>query len=284
MKFVYLILATVITILFLYQLNKGKKYYGMLVNLDDGEYPIKGIYCAGLAWMENSRFALKGKMRERLMSQAKLLYDAKYAEYYASIVWAQTISVIHITVTVGSLLAGITGSGLMLLMGLGVAAVFGYYFINRMQDLLNDREQACTEELPEIVSTMALLINAGMMLREAWHLIAEKNEGIVYTLMQESCMDMDNGMTEVDAIHQFGKKSNSKEVRKFTSALAQSMERGGGELSDFLGRQSMEIWTLKKQLMLQKGEAAASKLLAPTALLFVGIIIAVLSGAAGMLI
>lgn len=284
MKFVYLILATVITILFLYQLNKGKKYYGMLANLDDAEYPVKGIYCAGLAWMENSQFALKGKMRERLMSQAKLLYDAKYAEYYASIVWAQTISFIHITVAVGLLLAGITGSGLILLMGIGVAAVFGYYFLNHMKELLNDREQACTEELPEIVSTMALLINAGMMLREAWHLIAEKNEGIVYTLMQESCMDMDNGMTEVDAIHQFGKRSNSKEVRKFTSALAQSMERGGSELSDFLGRQSMEIWTLKKQLMLQKGEAAASKLLAPTALLFVGIIIAVLSGAAGMLI
>jgi hypothetical protein len=46
----------------------------------------------------------------------------------------------------------------------------------------------------------------------------------------------------------------------------------------------VEIWTLKKQMMLQKGEAASSELLAPTAMLFIGIIIAVITGALGMLI
>lgn len=102
--------------------------------------------------------------------------------------------------------------------------------------------------------------------------------------MRQSCIDMENGMSDVDAIHKFGRLSNSPEIRKFTSALAQSIERGGAELSDFLARQSVEMWTLKKQLMLQKGEAAATKLLAPTVMLFIGIIIAVLTGALGMLI
>lgn len=102
--------------------------------------------------------------------------------------------------------------------------------------------------------------------------------------MRISCEDMENGMSEVDAIHKFGRYTNSSEVRKFTSALNQSIERGGGELSDFLARQSTEMWALKKQLMLQKGEAAASKLLAPTAMLFVAIIVAVMTGAIGMLL
>ena len=79
--------------------------------------------------------------------------------------------------------------------------------------------------------------------------------------MRQSCNDMDNGTSEVDAIHKFGRMSNSAEIRKFTSALAQSIERGGAELSDFLGRQSIEMWTLKKQLMLQKGEAACIKVI-----------------------
>jgi tight adherence protein C len=102
--------------------------------------------------------------------------------------------------------------------------------------------------------------------------------------MKNACVDMENGMSEVDAIHKFGRLTNSAEIRKFTSALTQSMERGGGELSDFLGRYALEMWGLKKQLMLQKGEAAASKLLMPTTLIFVGIIIVVIAGALGMLI
>ena len=121
-------------------------------------------------------------------------------------------------------------------------------------------------------------------LYQRWRVIADSKEGVIYDLMRQSCVDMENGMAEVDAIHKFGRFTNSAEIRKFTSALAQSVERGGAELSDFLSRQSIEVWTLKKQLMLQKGEAAASKLLVPTAMLFVGIIIAVMTGALGMLI
>ncbi len=245
---------------------------------------MKSLYCVGFSWSETKWFALKGKIREKLIGQAKLLYDAKYAEYYASLVWAQFLTFMHLCITLGLLLAGAFNSALMLVIGIAMAGVFGFYFINRMNDLLKTRETECTSELPEIVSTMALLINAGMMLRNAWHTIAESKEGTVYELMRQSCVDMDNGMSEVDAIHKFGKLSNSAETRKFTSALAQSIERGGSELADFLGRQSIEMWTLKKQLMLQKGEAAASKLLVPTVMLFIGIIVAVITGALGMLI
>ena len=284
MRFVYLLLGSVLAILFIIKILRGEKYFYLVENLEGGEYPVKSLYCVGFSWSESKLLALKGKIREKLIGQAKLLYDAKYAEYYASLVWAQAITFIHLCLTVGLLLAGAFNSALMLIIGLAMAGVFGFYFINRMNDLLKTRETECTSELPEIVSTMALLINAGMMLRNAWHTIAESKEGTVYELMRQSCVDMDNGMSEVDAMHKFGKLSNSAEIRKFTSALAQSIERGGSELADFLGRQSIEMWTLKKQLMLQKGEAAASKLLAPTVMLFIGIIVAVITGALGMLI
>lgn len=279
-----MLLGSVLTILFIIKILRGEKYFYLVENLEGGEYPVKSLYCVGFSWSESKLLALKGKIREKLIGQAKLLYDAKFAEYYASLVWAQAITFIHLCLTIGLLLAGAFNSALMLIIGLAMAGVFGFYFINRMNDLLKTRETECTAELPEIVSTMALLINAGMMLRNAWRTIAESKEGTVYELMRQSCVDMDNGMSEVDAIHKFGRLSNSAEIRKFTSALAQSIERGGSELADFLGRQSIEMWALKKQLMLQKGEAAASKLLAPTVMLFIGIIVAVITGALGMLI
>lgn len=285
MRILCLVLGSIFTILLLIKQAKGSaKYQMMYEGLDDGEYPLKAIYGIGFAWAEVPVLALKGKLREKMIGQAKLLYDPRYAEYYANVVWAQMISFVHLALTVCALLAGLADSVIFLVFGVVAAVVFGYYFLNRMADLLNDRQMACTEELPEIVSTMALLINSGMMLRSAWRKIAESKEGVVYDLMRNACVDMENGMAEVDAIHKFGKMSSSPEIRKFTGALAQSLERGGGELADFLARQTVEMWTLKKQLMLQKGEKAASKLLAPTAIIFVGIIIVVLAGALGMLI
>lgn len=284
MKIVWLLLGSVSTILLAVQLFKGERFYYLLDNLEGENFPIKYSYCVGLAWNELDILSLKGKVKEKLVGQAKLLYDPKYAEYYATIAWAQMLSFIHLGLTVGFVLAGILDSTFMVIIGIALAAVFGYYFLNKMNSLLKTRETECTAELPELVSTMALLINAGMMLRNAWQTIAESKEGEIYRLMRLACNEMENGMSEVDAIHKFGVMSSSAEVRKFTSSLIQSIERGGGELTSFLGRQSTEMWTLKKQLMLQKGEAASSKLLAPTAMLFVGIIIAVITGAIGMLI
>lgn len=284
MRFIYLLLGSVFAVLLVIKLLSGKKFIYLGENLDSGEFPLKSIYIVGFSWSETKLLMLKGKLREMLIGQARLLYDARYGEYYANVVWAQFLSFFHLCLTFGFLMAGITDSALMLVIGVAVGAVFGFYFINRMNDLLKKREAECTAELPEIVATMALLINAGMMLRNAWHTIAYSKEGVIYELMRQSCTDMENGMSDVDAIHKFGRLANSAEVRKFTSAMSQSIERSGEELNDFLGKQSIEMWTLKKQLMLQKGEAAASKLLAPTAMLFIAIIAAVITGAIGMLI
>lgn len=284
MRIFYLAVGTVLLAVYLVGALRGGKYYAMVENLDPGEYPLRSLYGVGFVLSAKGPLALKGKAREKLVGQAKLLYDPKYAEYYAHVAWAQALAFIILGLTFGFIMAGLMDSALMLLIGLAIAGLFGWFFLNRMNDKLSDRETACTAELPEIVSSMALLINAGMTLRAAWRTVAESRDGTAYALMRDACADMENGVADIDAIHKFGRLTNSQEVRKFTGALTQSLERGGGELKDLLARQSLEMWTLKRQLMLQKGEAAASKLLMPTALLFVAIIIAVLTGAIGMLI
>ncbi len=281
---VYMVLATAAVLLLAVKLLAAGKYQYLVENVDPGDFPLCSWYGIGFSWSAGKLLALKGKTKDTLISQAKLLYDARYAEYYASLVWAQTITFTQLGLTVGFLLAGLLNSGLMVIIGFVIAGVFGWFAINQMKEKLDTREMECTSELPEIVSSMALLTSAGMPLRNAWRTIADSQDGTIYMLMRQACADMDNGMSEAGAIHRFGSLSNSLETRKFASTLAQSLERGGSELVDFLGRQSTEMWSLKKQTMLQKGEQAASKLLAPTALLFVAIIIAVLTGAIGMLI
>lgn len=282
MRIVFLIIGSVFAFLLPILCIAGRKYNSLVESLSNAEYPLKDLYCVG--FVLGRIFALKGKIRDDLIGQAKLLYDPRFSEYYANLVWAQTLSFCVLGLTLGFLLVGAFNSILFLLFGLGVAGVFGYLFMNNMAEKLKERELACTEELPEIVATMALLINSGMTLREGWKTIAESKEGIAYELMLKACDDMANGYSEIDAIHKFGRLTNSAEMRKFTSALTQGLEKGGGDISNFLSAQASEMWGLKKQLMLQKGEKAASKLLVPTALIFVGIILVVIAGALGMLI
>lgn len=283
MRLISLILGTVLFVLLIIKMKQGEKFESYVENLDGSEYPLKGFYTVGFAWNDGKLFNLKGILKRRLVNQAKLIYDPQYAEYYANVVWAQTLSMVHLFLCLGFVLAGAFDFSFFMLVGILCGAVFGFYFFTKMQEDLKKRKTECVVELPEIVSTMALLINSGMVLREAWEKIAYSKDSTVYTLMQNACIDMQNGVSEIDAIHKFGVMSDTPEIKKFTGALIQGMEKGSKDLRDFLTKQSSEMWGLKKQIMLQKGEAAASKLLAPTALIFIGIMIVVIAAAVGML-
>lgn len=284
MRVILLAVGTLLSFMYIIQMMRGSKYKDMLAGLNNADYPFYNLYVVGLAWNSGKLLNLKGKVRDSLMSQARLLYDPQYAEYYSTLVWAQIVTFAHLMLALGFLFAGLVNSSLMVFVGIIFGAVFGYYFMTKMKTELDERKTECVSELPEVVSTMALLINSGMVLREAWRTIASSKEGVIYKLMRDACEDMDNGVSETDALHNFGVLSNSGEVKKFIGSLIQGMEKGGKDLSIFLVAQSSEMWELKKQIMLQKGEAAASKLLIPTTLIFAGILIVVMGGAIGTLI
>lgn len=282
MRIVELAIGTLLTILLIIRLLKSKKFDEMLDALE-GDYPLKDFYGIGLSWNETKLFMLKGHLKDDLMEQARLLYNPRYTEYYATITWAQTITFVHLSLCIGFLLGGMLDFTFFSIVGIVCAAFFGYYFFTKMKNTLETRRTECVVELPEIVSTMALLMNSGMVLKEIWKIVAYSKDGEVYELMQNACTDMENGMPEKDAIYKFGILSNTPEIKKFTSVLIQGIDKGSKDLAEILADQSTEMLELKKQIMLQKGEAAASKLLIPTVMIFGGILVIVISAAFGML-
>lgn len=130
-----------------------------------------------------------------------------------------------------------------------------------------------------MVSKLALLINSGMVLREAWHVTAYGKEGTLYTLMKQACEDMENGESDIGAIYKFGITSDSASIKKFTSAMIQGMQKGNSELADFMVSQTSELWAHKRQMALQQGEVAAGKLIIPLGITFAGIIMIIVSAA-----
>ena len=267
--------------LFILQLFRGKEYTALAGSIDSGEFPLASLYVVGFAWNATGILKIRDKRYKELSSQAALLYDPNYTEYYVNVVWAQTVTFGHLFLTFTFLLAGLIYSMALLLVAAGLffTVLIVMYCLQNMKNKVSARTEECEDQLSEVVSTMAVLVNSGMILKDAWIQVAESGTGAIYDLMRQASDRMKNGLPTSDAIYLFGKLSNSTDIKKFTSLLLQSMEKGGSEITIFLANQSSEMWQLKRQRMLRKGEQASTKLLVPIVLIFLGVIIVVLSAA-----
>lgn len=281
MNFIFLTIGTVLIAFFIFLLIKGEKYDYMLETLSGDAFPFDTIYTAGLALQDFKFGKLRGKIGDRLRLDTTLFYSKQYSEFYSRVIWAQALSFTIVIMGVFFILAAIieSMSTILALVGLFFGCFTCYYFLNYTKDKVSKRQNECDDEFPNAISKLALIVNSGMILRDAWEIVSEGKDGQFYDLMKESCIDMRNGKSDVDAIYDFGVLTNSDDIKKFTSALIQSIERGGGDLPQFLVNQSSELWERKRQIMLQKGEKAAGALLMPIALMFLGVMMIVISAA-----
>ena len=115
-----------------------------------------------------------------------------------------------------------------------------------------------------------------MIMREAWEEVAFTGESSLYKEMQRAVDEMNNGVSEIDAMFNFGSRCIIPEIKKFTSTIVQGMVKGNSELTAMLQEQSKEVWAMKKQNVRRQGEKASAKLLFPMMLMFVGILVMVI--------
>jgi len=278
MTLISLIIATISTVMFIIGLAKGKPNEVYIQNLDEGEHPLKSLYIVGYYLSQKKLFRLKGKLLQDLKKQATIIHGEVYYEYYVGLAWAQFLTFSLIALCISSVLASFAGALFLLIGILAIAAIWNLT-LSSMKELLEKRSEDCVLEFPDMIAKLSLLINSGMVLHDAWRLVAHGKEGELYDLMKKSCVFMDNGESDIVAIHKFGVISNSSEIKKFSSAIIQSLEKGNSELSDFLANQANELWEGKRQRTLQKGEIAAGKLVIPIGIMFAVIIMIIISAA-----
>jgi tight adherence protein C len=281
MDFILLCLGSLFAILFILLLIAGRKYNQMVEGLSNDKFPFYALYTVGFALNDIKLFQLRGKQAIKLRDEAMLLYGEKYRDYYAHLTWAQSITFVLLICAVLSLFSGVVGgSGFFLVLMIFFSALIFNFFYDDMKRKLTTRREECVAELPNMISKLALLTGSGMSLREAWFIIAHSKNGTLYDFMKQACDEMNNGKSDIDAINRFGIISGSPEIKKFSSATIQSLEKGGGsDLVAFLASQCSEMWSHRKQVLLQKGEKAAGKLVAPIGIMFAGVLIIVLSAA-----
>ena len=145
-----------------------------------------------------------------------------------------------------------------------------------LQDKLTARRQEIVLDLPQVLSKLTLLVNSGMVLRDAWKKVSITGERTLYLEMQNTNLEMENGVMEIDAYRNFAERCNVKEVRKFTSLIIQNLNKGNEELAYFMKDLSDEMWEVKKNEVKQKGEKANSQLLLPMMMIFIGILLIIM--------
>ena len=254
----------------------GLKYASLFDALTEKEFPLKEIYFVGYAALGLVHYSYRSKHDRKLRKELSVLFGEKYAEYYLRVIHAQEITMSLTLAILGFALYGVADDIAVLVVLLIFAGLAYYYFGTLTEKRILKRSEEMLRDFSNVVSKLALLTNAGMILREAWTEIAFSGETTIYREMQTSVEEMNNGISEIDAIFRFGKRCIIPEIKKFSSTIVQGLVKGNNELAMMLQAQSREVWMLKKQDIHRQGEKAASRLLIPVVIMFVGILIMVI--------
>lgn len=244
--------------------------------LSPKEYRMPELFFVGMGFMNLSHYNLhsrKGRARIKEISEIK---GQKYAEYYYYVIKGATFTYILTLLPLVLILGALSDDPMMLLIGLCLAILVVRYLEKDINDKLEERREELMLDLPQVLSKMALLINSGMVMREAWVKVSQTGERALYQEMRIASNEMANGASDLEAFRNFADRCSVKSIRKVTSTLVQNMQKGNKELSYFLEEMSREMWEEKKNLVRQKGETAGTKLLLPIGLIFIGILMLII--------
>lgn len=271
-KIVILFVATVLTFFCIYLWQSAKDTYSDIIGaLDAKEYRFKEMFLVGFRFMDIIHFDMNSGFLIKKRKEMEEITDKKYAPFYLYIMVGSMFSYGIILLPIVLIIGSLAGDYIILISGLAITGLAVRYVYETVKDKIEEKREALLSEFPNVLTKLTLLVNSGMVLRNAWIKISESGNGILYDEMKVATDHMNNGMGELEAYREFADRCSLKEMRKFTAMVSQGLERGGSELTFFLKDMSDELWAEKQNKARQKGEKAASKLLIPTAMIFIGI-------------
>lgn len=272
-----LILATVLVLAWILLATKYEATYASFIQaIDPKQYKYPELFCIGFALMEFLKIDSKSRRgREKIRDIAEVK-GKRYAEYYFYVIYAEKLTYGLTVLVMFSLLGALSGELVAVLLGAVLSFLAMWYVEELLKDKLEERRDELLADMPQMLSKLTLLVNSGMVLREAWKKVAYGGERELYKEMQATVQEMQNGVVDLEAYRNFAERCSIKQIRRFSSTMIQNMQKGNAEIPYFLKELSEEMWEEKKHLVKRKGEAAAAKLLIPTTMIFVGILIMVM--------
>lgn len=253
----------------------GKKYQDYIDVLDGNEYFMKQMYGVGYCLLELFKVDFNAPFFQKKMNKLSEMYDKKRVRLLVISDFAAQLTYIVTLVPIGILVAIIMDELFVALIMAMFAVFLAVYIEYDKNTKVNQKRAIILKDFPHVLSQMALLVNAGMPLREVLETVAKSKDSVFYTELRILTDDLKNGIPDYEAFHSFADRCGVSEVRKLSSLIIQNVKKGSSELAGSLMELSNEVWRNRTAQVREEGEKASSKLLIPILIIFGGIIIMV---------
>jgi len=222
----------------------------------------------------------KGNVHKTIMSKCFELYGKKHAKNKTKQLLAKLLSYpllgVSCTLMLGVIFLGTDSFSVGLgIIGIGtlLVLVLAYAMYDELCDRVRKRRIAIIRQFPNVVSKLALLVTSGMIMDRAWKETAYSQETELYLEMRKTSMELDNLVSPESAYNNFINRCNTKESTKLASAIMQNLSKGNAEIGDLLKKMAREAWLERRHMAKRDAEKANSKLMIPTMLLFLAILV-----------
>ncbi|WP_173215599.1 type II secretion system F family protein [Paenibacillus alba] len=195
--------------------------------------------------------------------------------FYTEMISASTLCLM--TLTFLSVLAG--GDGSLLGFGVLLSAIIPLMMVRDLDIKIRKKQHLIILELPEVLSTIVLLVNAGETVHQAWIRCVEarphKSGTPLYKELAQAVHELQMNISFTKVMEDFSKRCALHEVSLFTSTLLLNYKRGGHDFAVSLHSLSLDLWQRRKSVSRTLGEEASSKLVFPMVLIFVVVMVIV---------
>ena len=110
----------------------------------------------------------------------------------------------------------------------------------------------------------------------AWRETAESQDLELYQEMRRTADELSNLVDPATAYTNFLNRCNTKETTKLASAIIQNQSKGNAEIGLLLKDMAHDAWQERRHTAKRDSEKANSKLMIPTMLLFVAILVMIM--------
>ncbi|WP_084224947.1 hypothetical protein [Paenibacillus pectinilyticus] len=259
----------------------GRRKYGEL--LESQAYPFRLKYLLPYSYYVIDKLQLLERFPDftsKIHHKCMTLYGRSLSSQGSKWFMAELISASTLCALIGTILAILAGNDSSIF-GFGIVAtlVTPMLMVRDLDTQIRKKQQRMILELPEFLSTIVLLVNAGETVNRAWiRCVQAKPHTTDSPLFKELLIavhELEMNISFTKVLEDFSKRCALHEVSLFTSTLGLNYKRGGHDFVVALHSLSLELWQRRKSISRTLGEEASSKLVFPMVLIFVVVMVIV---------
>ncbi|TXK85406.1 type II secretion system F family protein [Paenibacillus sp. N3.4] len=259
----------------------GNRTYATL--LKDHDYPFQMKLLLPFSYVLVDKLQLMDKMPDftaRIHYKLLTLYGRSFATFNSKMFFAELLSASTFCLLICTLLSVLAG-GDSTLFALGMLAILAVpaLMARDLDTKIRKKQQLMILELPEVLSTIVLLVNAGETVNRAWvHCVnarPHKAHTPLYKELAQAVHELEMNISFSKVMDDFSKRCALHEVSLFTSTLMLNYKRGGSDFVIALQSLSLDLWQRRKSVSRTLGEEASSKLVFPMVLIFIVVMVIV---------